>query len=101
MVYGAGVSAIATRGYVQTPAVAGRTLKTIKVTTPSSGTISAKAALKIVDVDGAQIAPSKNTSTTKTTYEFTLGGTQAGAAYRIIADSDKNAQIAAIELIYE
>ena len=73
MVYGAGVSAIATRGYVQTPAVAGRTLKMIKVTTPSSGTISAKAALKIVDVDGAQIAPSKNTSTTKTTYEFTLG----------------------------
>ncbi|MCM1352147.1 MAG: DUF5689 domain-containing protein [Alistipes senegalensis] len=88
-------------GYVATPAISGKTLQSVVVTT-SSG-IAAAAAVTIKSTDGAIVSAEQVVGAKKNTpFTFDLIGATENTSYRINSSvSGKNTQLVEIKLIYE
>jgi len=87
-------------GYVATPAISGKTLQSVVVTT--SGTISSSAAVTIKSADGAVVSAEQLVGAQKNTpFTFDLIGATENTSYRINSSASKNTQLVEIKLIYE
>ncbi len=86
-------------GYVATPAISGKTLQSVVVTT--SGGISSSAAVTIKSAEGAVVSAEQAVGEKNTTFTFDLIGATENTSYRINSSASKNTQLVEIKLIYE
>lgn len=100
--YGGDALFIAATGYIQLPAIANKALTKVVVTSFTGQYVSKAAEGTITDIDGTTVSGGETQTwnwETSPTVTYELSGTAVNTAYQIRI-SNKNAQIAKLELYY-
>ncbi len=86
--------------YLETPAIAGKTLKSITVTTGAQASVSATAVVTTADGVGTVVSAQQTLNAVSTDFTFTLTGAAANTSYRFTGGA-KNMQAATLVFVYE
>lgn len=89
------------KAYIRTPAIAGKTLKSITITTGAGAAATASAEV-VDDTDGTTtFSPRQTLDPPGADFTFPLTGSTVNTPYRFLATGNKNTQVVKLVLVYE